>query len=131
MRLGRQWRQGLAWLARGNARCASGNVTFSLLPPVRHHYMLLHTPSYCVKPLPSVAHRPPCAQAIQERYGVPASQLRLFVHYQPSYYHLHVHFVHVSVASHGTSAGKAIVLDDVIGAWVCTASMLMSAYDRG
>lgn len=53
-------------------------------------------------------------KAIQERYGVPASQLRLFVHYQPSYYHLHVHFVHVSVASHGTSAGKAIVLDDVI-----------------
>lgn len=78
--------------------------------------MPLPIPSLCLEPLSRVAHWPPCPQAIQERCGVPASQLRLFVHYQPSYYHLHVHFVHVSVASHGTSAGKAILLDDVIGA---------------
>lgn len=35
------------------------------------------------------------AQAIQEAYGVPAAQLRAFVHYLPSYYHLHVHFMHM------------------------------------
>lgn len=30
--------------------------------------------------------------SISEKYGVPASQLRIYIHYQPSYYHLHVHF---------------------------------------
>lgn len=32
-------------------------------------------------------------RAVHARYGVPSEQLRLFVHYQPSYYQFHVHIV--------------------------------------
>ncbi|GIL77380.1 hypothetical protein Vretimale_2793 [Volvox reticuliferus] len=53
-------------------------------------------------------------QAIQDKYGVPATSLRVFVHYPPSYWHFHVHFVHAAFAAPGTAAGKAILLDDVI-----------------
>lgn len=53
-------------------------------------------------------------QAIQERFGVPRSALRVFLHYQPSYYHLHVHFAHVSNVGAGAVAGKAVLLDEVV-----------------
>lgn len=33
---------------------------------------------------------PPLLQAVQERYQVPAQDLRLYVHYPPSYFHFHV-----------------------------------------
>lgn len=55
-------------------------------------------------------------QALYSRFGVHRPLLRLFVHYPPSYWHFHVHFVHVDLASPGVAAGKAILLDDVIGA---------------
>jgi len=35
--------------------------------------------------------------AISARYGVPRSQIRAYFHYQPSYYHLHVHYTHIKV----------------------------------
>lgn len=55
-------------------------------------------------------------QAIEELYGVRADQLRVFVHYQPSYYHFHVHVCHVALAaSAGMAVGKAHLLDDIIG----------------
>ena len=55
-----------------------------------------------------------CA-AILDRFGVPASSLKVYLHYHPSYYHLHVHFVHASMdASAGLSAGKAHLLESVI-----------------
>jgi hypothetical protein len=50
------------------------------------------------------------------RYGLEPDELRIFVHYQPSYYHLHVHFMHVKHdAGAGMAAGKAHLLDDLIG----------------
>lgn len=51
-----------------------------------------------------------------EKYGLPGDQLRLFVHYQPSYYHFHIHVVNVSHPGlgDGLNVGKAILLDDVI-----------------
>jgi m7GpppX diphosphatase len=52
---------------------------------------------------------------VQQRYGVPPSQLRLFVHYQPSYYHFHVHVAHIRHEAAGCLAGKAVLLDEVIG----------------
>ena len=60
-------------------------------------------------------------QAIEQRYGVQPQQLRLFVHYQPSYYHFHVHFCHTGLGNNGPGAavGKAHLLDDVIGKSVC------------
>ena len=32
-----------------------------------------------------------CTQAIVDKYGLSPSQVRMYFHYQPSYYHLHVH----------------------------------------
>lgn len=45
-----------------------------------------------------------------------ASQLRIFIHYQPSYYHFHVHVVNIKHPGlrDGISVGKALLLDDVI-----------------
>ena len=56
-------------------------------------------------------------QVIEQRYGVPPSQLRIYVHYQPSYYHFHVHFCHTGLNANGPGAavGKAHLLDDIIG----------------
>lgn len=52
---------------------------------------------------------------ISHRYNVPADQLRLFVHYPPSYYHFHVHVTHVAWEGAGALVGKAHLLDDIIG----------------
>lgn len=43
-------------------------------------------------------------------------QLRLFVHYQPSYYHFHIHVVNIlhPGLGNGIATGKAILLEDVI-----------------
>lgn len=56
-----------------------------------------------------------CMQVVSERYAIQASELRLWVHYQPSYYHLHVHIAHIQYSGSGLHAGKAILLDDIIG----------------
>lgn len=53
-------------------------------------------------------------QAIEQRYGIAADKIRVFVHYQPSYYHFHVHFVHIKYEGSGLVAGKAHLLDDII-----------------
>jgi len=34
--------------------------------------------------------------AIEKMFGVPKEKLKAYFHYQPTYYHLHVHFIHVS-----------------------------------
>ena len=58
----------------------------------------------------------PCEQAIRNKYGLTADQLRVFIHYQPSYYHLHVHFMHIRRdAGAGMAVGKAHLLFDIIG----------------
>ncbi len=56
-------------------------------------------------------------QAIEQRHGIQPHQLRMFVHYQPSYYHFHVHFCHTGLGNNGPGAavGKAHLLDDIIG----------------
>ncbi|KAJ2726837.1 hypothetical protein GGI07_000348 [Coemansia sp. Benny D115] len=47
-------------------------------------------------------------------YGVPPEQLRLYIHYQPSYYHFHVHITNVNFEGKGMLAGRAHLLDTVI-----------------
>ncbi|KAK3390317.1 HIT-like domain-containing protein [Podospora didyma] len=45
-----------------------------------------------------------------------ADQLKLYLHYQPTYYHLHIHIVHVALEAGATQAtGKAVGLDSIIG----------------
>ena len=47
--------------------------------------------------------------------GVDADMLKFYVHYQPTYYHLHVHMVHVNLDATNTQAvGKALGLDLII-----------------
>lgn len=51
-----------------------------------------------------------------EKFPVEKDGLRVFVHYQPSYYHFHIHVVtlkHEGLGD-GINIGKAILLDDVI-----------------
>ncbi|ESN91728.1 hypothetical protein HELRODRAFT_70549, partial [Helobdella robusta] len=53
-------------------------------------------------------------QAIREKYQFNVHKLRIYFHYQPSYYHLHVHFANVSYNSPSCTLGKAHAIDDVI-----------------
>ncbi|KFQ37570.1 m7GpppX diphosphatase, partial [Mesitornis unicolor] len=53
-------------------------------------------------------------EAITKRFGVPGSQLRVYLHYQPSYYHLHVHFTALGYDAPGSAVERAHLLADVI-----------------
>ncbi|XP_077387525.1 m7GpppX diphosphatase [Festucalex cinctus] len=53
-------------------------------------------------------------EAILQRYGLPASKLRVYLHYQPSYYHLHVHFTKLGYEAPGCGVERAHLLTDVI-----------------
>ncbi|KAH8318639.1 hypothetical protein KR074_000123 [Drosophila pseudoananassae] len=53
-------------------------------------------------------------KAILERYGVNPNQLRMYFHYQPSFYHLHVHINPVRNDAPGIWCEKSHMLDTVI-----------------
>ncbi|XP_035524600.1 m7GpppX diphosphatase [Morone saxatilis] len=53
-------------------------------------------------------------EAILQRYDLPASKLRVYLHYQPSYYHLHVHFTKLGYEAPGCGVERAHLLADVI-----------------
>ena len=53
-------------------------------------------------------------QTIGQKYGVPRSQLRVYFHYQPSFYHLHVHFTHLKNSPGGINVERAHLLSNVI-----------------
>ncbi|KAH8927433.1 HIT-like protein [Atractiella rhizophila] len=47
--------------------------------------------------------------------GMQTKELRMFVHYQPSYYHFHVHVTHINYFSFaGITVGQSHLLDDII-----------------
>ncbi|KAJ4416241.1 hypothetical protein N0V85_002365 [Neurospora sp. IMI 360204] len=47
--------------------------------------------------------------------SIEEDQLKLYVHYQPTYYHFHIHIVHVQLEAGATQAvGKAVGLDSII-----------------
>lgn len=50
---------------------------------------------------------------IEKVYGVAGDQLRVFFHYHPQFYHLHVHFTRSHV-NPGCEAERAHLLTDVI-----------------
>uniref|UniRef100_A0A672KCK8 m7GpppX diphosphatase n=2 Tax=Sinocyclocheilus grahami TaxID=75366 RepID=A0A672KCK8_SINGR len=52
--------------------------------------------------------------AIQQQYGIPQRKLRMYLHYQPSYYHLHVHFTSLEFDAPGCRVERAHLLSDVI-----------------
>ncbi|XP_051541084.1 m7GpppX diphosphatase [Myxocyprinus asiaticus] len=51
---------------------------------------------------------------IKQQYGIPPSKLRIYLHYQPSYYHLHVHFTSLDYEAPGCGVERAHLLSDVI-----------------
>ncbi|KAK6201589.1 trehalase-associated protein [Scheffersomyces amazonensis] len=55
-------------------------------------------------------------QLVEQKYPLSQDQVRIFIHYQPSYYHFHLHIVNVAHPGlgDGIAVGKAILLDDVI-----------------
>ncbi|XP_074832957.1 m7GpppX diphosphatase isoform X2 [Carettochelys insculpta] len=53
-------------------------------------------------------------EAILKRFGMAGSQLRIYLHYQPSYFHLHVHFTALGYDAPGCSVERAHLLADVI-----------------
>lgn len=54
-------------------------------------------------------------QAIENKFGLPKSQVKALFHYYPTYFHLHVHFVHVEVQANVSAfCGKGVLLEDVI-----------------
>lgn len=52
--------------------------------------------------------------AIVNKFNLPASQLRVYFHYQPSYYYLHVHFAYLMFDALGIYVEKAHLLSTVI-----------------
>ncbi|KAH0533731.1 m7GpppX diphosphatase-like [Cotesia glomerata] len=54
------------------------------------------------------------SRAIEANYNIPANRLRTYFHYQPSYYHLHVHFTALTVENAGTLVERAHLLSTVI-----------------
>ena len=52
--------------------------------------------------------------AIQEKYDIDRAQLRIYLHYQPSFYHLHVHFTYLKHDAPGIFCERSHLLDSVI-----------------
>jgi m7GpppX diphosphatase len=52
---------------------------------------------------------------INETYRLTYRDVRMLVHYQPSYYHFHVHIIHVEIKGlSGTLVGQCHLLDDIV-----------------
>ncbi|CAG2109740.1 unnamed protein product [Medioppia subpectinata] len=51
-------------------------------------------------------------EAIEKKYGVTRDQLRIYIHYQPSYYHFHIHFT--ALANEETGFVERIHLLDTV-----------------
>lgn len=55
-------------------------------------------------------------EAVIKTYlGIQEDQLKFYVHYQPTYYHFHIHVVHVALEAGATQAtGKAVGYESII-----------------
>ena len=51
---------------------------------------------------------------IAEKYNCKPNELRAFLHYPPSFYYLHIHFLHISLENGGIYVNRAIDLNEVI-----------------
>ncbi|OAF68516.1 Scavenger mRNA-decapping enzyme DcpS [Intoshia linei] len=54
------------------------------------------------------------SDAIYRKHGLEKEKQRIYIHYNPSYYHFHVHFENIDSCSGSHYAGKAHLLFDVI-----------------
>ena len=51
---------------------------------------------------------------IEKRYGIKSHFVRAYLHYLPTFWHLHVHFDHTAKGGPTHNCGKCVFLDDVI-----------------
>ncbi|KAL1124635.1 hypothetical protein AAG570_001259 [Ranatra chinensis] len=54
------------------------------------------------------------SKVIYDKYSIPESQLRIYIHYQPTFYHLHIHFTYLNFEAPGIFAEKSHLLSTVI-----------------
>ncbi|KPM39785.1 hypothetical protein AK830_g6789 [Neonectria ditissima] len=55
------------------------------------------------------------AATVETYPSIEPDQLKLYVHYQPTYYHFHIHIVHVALEAGATQAtGKAVGLESIM-----------------
>ncbi|KAG1904657.1 scavenger mRNA decapping enzyme [Suillus fuscotomentosus] len=81
-----------------------------------------HSDVHCMRDLRKKPHlemlknlRRDAWRVVQNKWGIGRGGVRMYIHYQPSYYHFHVHIVHTGhVGLHGMTVGQAHLLDDVI-----------------
>lgn len=52
--------------------------------------------------------------AIHEKFGLNKNEIRAYFHYQPSFYHLHIHFTYLGYDAPGIHCARAHLLDNVI-----------------
>ena len=78
---------------------------------VEHNVMIRQ---YYVHPLNISQKSFPPQEVIEERYGVQGEELRCYVHYQPSYYHFHVHFTHLRYCAPRVYVGQSHLLEEII-----------------
>ncbi|KAF8879092.1 scavenger mRNA decapping enzyme [Gymnopilus junonius] len=62
------------------------------------------------------AIRREASRIVSQKWGLRNGSLRMYIHYQPSYYHFHVHIVNANYLGNilGMTVGQAHLLDDVI-----------------
>ena len=53
-------------------------------------------------------------KAIADKFSLSLQEIRVFIHYQPSFYHLHVHFTHIKAQHGGFQSERAHMLSTVI-----------------
>ncbi|KAF6203500.1 hypothetical protein GE061_001831 [Apolygus lucorum] len=53
-------------------------------------------------------------EVIEEKFKIGKERLRVYIHYQPTFYHLHVHFNVISFEASGSHCEKAYLLRSVI-----------------
>lgn len=53
-------------------------------------------------------------KTIEKKYGLKEENLKMFFHYEPSTYHLHIHFINVEYTETGSSVEYSHDLDSVI-----------------
>jgi m7GpppX diphosphatase len=53
-------------------------------------------------------------EVIKQKYNINSNKLKIYFHYQPSFYHLHVHFSHIKYEVANVAAGRAHLLKNVI-----------------
>ncbi len=52
--------------------------------------------------------------ALATKYRIPESHIRCFIHYPPSFYYFHVHYLHVDLESNSSSVNRAMDLFTII-----------------